>query len=430
MKVTTLAPVVATLCLAGGIEASPLKQKTFLKSMCSSNNSTSAPLTLLTGGYSADFSVLSFDPATNKLSNVTSTRTAGSGPSWASWDANGNIYVTNDSADENANGLSHFRWDQDRRQLSSIDAGKSGLAGTVYISRSRGKGSNCLYAAGYGAKAISSQVLQSQGGRFTSDTVARRSFQGSGPDKARQDQSRPHQVIDSPDGKYIYVPDLGADAVHVFSIDDAASCTLKQLPDVKTSSGDGPRHLTFYLDSKTNITYAYLVTELSGTVRSYKLDTPTGNLTLIERPLNTHYDSSLTSKRAASNDGVQPSEVMVSPDGKFVYVANRHLPHNGNERGDEDAIALFQRDATTGALKGPVASYHSGGRNPRHASMSRDKRGSYIAVANQAEDASPNVGSSVAVLKRNSTDGSLTTVVTWNNVTGAAFAGWWSNSSM
>ncbi|CAO1621175.1 unnamed protein product [Parajaminaea phylloscopi] len=433
---TAFAPLLAAIFLALLVSAVPVRQSSFAASRKSCGSSPSSPssakqMTLLTGAYSGDFSVLSFDTTKNQLTNVTSTRKAGVGPSWATWDGVGNdIYVTDDSASVTSKGLHHFTLDTKRGLLTRVDAGRSGLQGTVHVTRSRAKGSSCFYSAGYGAKAISSQALVSPKGTYALLGPSLRTFSGSGPDKARQDQSRPHQAIDSPDGKYVYVPDLGTDAVHVFQVSDVAKCTLKRLADVKVASGDGPRHMAFYADAATGKTFAYLVTELSGTVRSYKVDTSTGNLTLIGKPLQTYLDPSESRRRrrdtSSANDGVQPSEPIVSPDGRFVYVANRHLPRNGSERGGQDTLALFKRDTKTGQLSGPVASYQSGGRNPRHASISPDKRGSYIAVANQADDGSPAVGNSVAVLKRNATDGSLTTAVVWSNVTGAAFAGWWS----
>lgn len=430
MKLTILTPTIFFFVVTIGLDAAQASKQSFsgvTNSYKQSGAVASDPkLVLLSGAYSGDFSVLSFDPSTNKLSNLTSTRAAGTGPSWATWDASANVYVADDSASVSSASLHHFTWDASRRRLTPLDTGKSGLKGTVQITRSKARGSVCLYAAGYAARAISSQALQSGKATFKSTMPLRQTFSGSGPDKARQDQSRPHQAIDSPDGRFVYAPDLGTDSVHVFSLDDASSCTLTRLPEVKVAPGDGPRHMSFYVDGAHNTTYAYLVTELSGTIRAYKVNSSSGNLELIGSPLNVHLGASSGRRRVTNHkDGVQPSEPMVSPDGRFVYVANRHLPHNGNGPGDEDAIALFERDSRTGFLRGPVASYQSGGRNPRHASLSPDKQGSFIAVANQADDSSPQLGNSLAILKRNATDGSLKMVVAWPNVTGAAFAGWW-----
>lgn len=397
------------------------------------NNCTSDPIRILTGGYNGVFSILSFSPCDNKLTNVTGTTQAGAGPSWATWDQDNpnQIWVTNDGASKDSNGLTYFKWSESSKKLLLQDQGTSGLAGTVSVRRSRLSGSRCLFAAGYGAKAVSSQRLNATGSLITGSnrgstdyapTIV--SFDGSGPNKERQDQSRPHQVIDSPDGSFVYSPDLGADVIHVLAYDgDKSDCKLKKLPKVKTNAGDGPRHMTFVQGS--NATFAYVVTELGGTIRSYSVDTKTGKLTLLNSP------SAALSTRKGIETGpihealIAPSEAMVTPDGKHVYVANRHLPRS---KYDQDLIAHFSRDVNTGVLTGPLAQFSSGGRNPRHASMSAD--GNYIVVANQAEDDDPTKGAGIAVLKRDVETGSLKVVETWANVTGAAYAAWWPGTQL
>lgn len=451
---------------------------------------------LLVGGYSGDLSVLSLDPSSGKLSNLTSTRRGGAGPSWATWDPSNDhdVYVVNDNAAANETNLHRFTWDG--KTLSGVQPGNSRLEGTVHTRYSRqGSKRRCLLSAGYGAKAVSSQALGSDDDlRSTNATadaqlVFKYDFQGSGPNKERQDQSRPHEIIDSPDGKFVYVPDLGADQVHVFKYaesntagarhqdenNDGSECKLQPLPAVKVAPGDGPRHMAFYTASSSSTgtgsnalvstsshpspataannatTYAYLVTELGGTIRSYTYNSTSGALNLIGPAQTTRTGITGNSTELAN---VAPSEPLISPDGRFVYVANRHLPHNSTAKaakpsshkkagtsttaavpsapapnsighgGSDDSIALFTRNLTTGLLTGPIAQYSSGGRNPRHASL--HSNGQWIAVANQGDDDA--TGSGLALLRRNETDGSLSEVMRWGNVSSPAFAGWWGSS--
>jgi len=60
-----------------------------------------------------------------------------------------------------------------------------------------------------------------------------------------------------------------------------------------------------------------------------------------------------------------------------------------------------------GTLTGPTSFYHTGGRNPRHFSISKDVLGSFIAVANQGDDDQGGKGSRLTMLKRDPIGGGL-----------------------
>ncbi|PWN30997.1 3-carboxy-cis,cis-mucoante lactonizing enzyme [Jaminaea rosea] len=468
------------LCLALSGHAQPINVKETLPHHAPFQTATThlSSYLLLTGGYSGDLSVLSIDSTTGNLTNLTSTRQAGAGPSWASWNPSdvSKLYVVNDNAGANATNLHRFTWDG--AKLRDVEPGRSELEGTVHTRYSRRKSAaSCLLSAGYGAKAVSSQALDQQQSLRNAKTSAgvtyKYSFSGKGPNTARQDQSRPHEIIDSPDGKFVYVPDLGADRVHVFRYansttsdavgqngkQDGSQCALEALAPIKTAAGDGPRHMAFFTATDqtgsrnsnakrggraplslhpmgttaaaaaANKTYAYLVTELGGTIRSFTYNSTTGQLSLIGLAQTTRTGIQGNSTELAN---VAPSEPMISPDGRFVYVANRHLPHAAKQSsraatgrgGQDDSIALFSRNLTTGLLTGPLAQYSSGGRNPRHASLHSD--GKWIAVANQGDD--DGTGASLAVLRVNVTSGALEEVQRWDNITSPAFAGWWGSS--
>lgn len=81
-------------------------------------------------------------------------------------------------------------------------------------------------------------------------------------------QPHPHQAVLDPTGKYLLVPDLGLDQIHVYTFD---SNTLKFTPKstVTVPSGYGPRHLTFATRGKK--TFAYLMTEFAITIIGYEV---------------------------------------------------------------------------------------------------------------------------------------------------------------
>lgn len=79
---------------------------------------------------------------------------------------------------------------------------------------------------------------------------------GHGLHKVRQAAPHTHFVHVSPDGKYIFVTDLGLDKIFVYDKD------LKLVSEVSVPSGHGPRHLAFSSDGKI----VYCVNELGSSV--------------------------------------------------------------------------------------------------------------------------------------------------------------------
>lgn len=79
---------------------------------------------------------------------------------------------------------------------------------------------------------------------------------GKGVNQPRQDMPHTHYVSPSPDGKYIFVTDLGLDKIFVYDKN------LSVISTVDMPSGHGPRHLAFHEDGKT----VFCVNELASTV--------------------------------------------------------------------------------------------------------------------------------------------------------------------
>lgn len=82
-----------------------------------------------------------------------------------------------------------------------------------------------------------------------------------------------HQVVLDPTGKFMMAPDLSADLVHVFGLDENGLLTdpIGQMP-LGVNIGSGPRHLAFYRpagDSKK--TYVYLVLEVEVMLHGYEV---------------------------------------------------------------------------------------------------------------------------------------------------------------
>ena len=87
-----------------------------------------------------------------------------------------------------------------------------------------------------------------------------------GPNPSRQDAPHPHQSVLDPTGQFILVPDLGADLVRVFLVDNK-TLRLTAVEPLAAAPGSGPRHVVFLVSGRT--TYMYLIAELANTITVY-----------------------------------------------------------------------------------------------------------------------------------------------------------------
>lgn len=253
-----------------------------------------------------------------------------------------------------------------------------------------------LFVANYDSGSVSALDVD-VAGRVTNQakTIAFHR-EGTGPVADRQSRSFAHQVMLSPDGRFLYVADLGADRVHALSVGKRAS-DLQLVHSMDVRAGSGPRHLAFFESSGT--TTAYLAMELSLEVQAFVQDSSSGKLTALGPPVRAHPDE------AASSATRTLGEIAVSPDGRFVYAS-----HRGDPAGDH--IASFSR-GYDGSID-RIGWFSSGGRTPRHFSISAD--GKLLAVANQDSD-------NVRIQRRDAADGSLRDGATVSGIGPANFAG-------
>ncbi|MFC8520254.1 lactonase family protein [Streptomyces sp. NPDC057257] len=175
--------------------------------------------------------------------------------------------------------------------------------------------------------------------------------EGTGPVRGRQDGSHAHQVLFSPDGRYVLATDLGADAVFVHRLDTRTG-RLRQIAVNRLRPGSGPRHLAFAPDGVR----VWSADELSCTLTCHRYDPATGTLTEASRV-------PATTSRDIVN---QPGGIVASPCGRFVWVTNRGA----------DTVAAFR---ATGTKLQPIGEVPSGGAWPRGLTPAAD----HLLVANQ-----------------------------------------------
>ncbi len=259
--------------------------------------------------------VYQLDTIKGKLSKVTTVKNI-LNPSYLTLSPNGKyVFACTESKTKNAGSVSSFEFNPENKSLTFINSQKSGGENPVYLTaHQNGKwlingnyteGSASVYPISEDGK-IQPMVQNFQ---FTEGSI----------DPERQERSHVHSTVFSPDFRYIFMPDLGADKIRCYKFNDHKNEPLEscKIPFTKTTMGSGPRHFTFH----PNGNFAYCIEELSGTVSAFRYSD--GALESIQR-INTHSEK--------YKENFESSDIHISPDGHFLYASNR---------GIEDNIAIF-----------------------------------------------------------------------------------------
>lgn len=138
-----------------------------------------------------------------------------------------------------------------------------------------------------------------------------------------------HAILTDASNRFVFVPHTGPNAIYQFHF-DAKSGKLRAngAARVATGKNTGPRHLAFH--PKLNI--VYFDNEQGSSVTAYRLDRSTGRL----KPFQTlpTLPKEYTNRNSCAH-------LELSPDGKFLYAANR----------GHDSLAGYAVDSKTGRLK-------------------------------------------------------------------------------
>jgi 6-phosphogluconolactonase len=140
---------------------------------------------------------------------------------------------------------------------------------------------------------------------------------GPATDVVANPQRHAHMMVTDPTGRWVLAVHLGANAVFTYDL-DPKSGRLGLQSELRLHHGAGPRHLAFHPDR----TSAYVVNELDATVTACAYDGHSGRL----RPRET-----VPTTTSGTPADTYPSAVLVSPDGRFVYVANRVVDQHGHD---------------------------------------------------------------------------------------------------
>lgn len=248
---------------------------------------------------------------------------SGTSPSHLAVNATGTrLYSANetDRVGEGKDGtVSAFEVNRIDGSLKLLNTVRSGGAGPTYVSI-HPAGRHVLVANYFGGSVAVLPVLD--GGRLGDPTDVKEVEGKIGPTTAKNappgsfaisghDRTHGHMIQADAAGRFILHADLGLDRIFVWSFDEKKG-TLSPIdpPAVSLPPGDGPRHFHFHPNGK----WLYSVQEEGSTVARFDYDPATGRLTARETI------STLPRGFAGSNFC---SEILVSADGRFVYVGNR-----------------------------------------------------------------------------------------------------------
>jgi 6-phosphogluconolactonase len=190
-----------------------------------------------------------------------------------------------------------------------------------------------------------------------------------GPLVARVDWPNAHCVVATAD--HLYVVSLGADVIAQYALAADGHLTPLDPPTAPAPAGSGPRHMVLSGDGR----HAYVVTEFSGEVLTYRRDPDTGTLTAAGA--RTAY---------ATDRGLRHSRYGADPQAEhLIWGADIHLA-----RGEQLVLASERCASTLAALPvaadgrpGPVTDLVDVVRQPRGFAVSRDGR--YAVVAGEGD---------------------------------------------
>jgi 6-phosphogluconolactonase len=346
--------------------------------------SDSSVFDLLVGTYtgsgkSEGIYVYRFDAGTGATTRLASAQTMNPSYLVVSKDRQ-HVYAVNELPGDNGpatqrGGISAFRFDPRSGQLTFVNSVSSDGNDPAYLAIS--PDGRYLLTANY-------SVASNPGGSFAvfpldgervGPSVLSVHHDG-GPVKGRQDNSHVHSTVFSPDGRYLFAQDLGADKVYSYRYTPDGSRGLFGPTESRytlVKPGSGPRHLIFDQAGK----HAYLTTEMNASVTMYDYDD--GKLTLRQ---------TLPMTAPGFKGKIGGGAIHLSPDGRFLYATNR---------GDANEIVRYAVNPSDGHLK-LLGRTSTLGKTPREFAI--DPTGRWLIVGNQNSD-------SVYFFRRNLDTGEL-----------------------
>jgi 6-phosphogluconolactonase len=153
-----------------------------------------------------------------------------------------------------------------------------------------------------------------------------------------------HSIRTDESNKFAFVCTLGSDEIFQFTFDSKTGHLASNTPAVfLTKPALGPRHFITSSDNK----FVYVLSELTGTVTTFSLNSDTGLLTEVSSASGLPPESKLVpgaprgpvGTRNTDND-IWAADLHLTPNGKFLYMTER----------TSNSLATFSVDGASGKL--------------------------------------------------------------------------------
>jgi 6-phosphogluconolactonase len=334
------------------------------------------PILAYVGSYTPNgqgIYLFSMDPSTGTLTQVKVAAVVPS-PSWLAIHPNGKyLYAVNEISNFNgttSGSVSSFSINRATGDLTFLNVVSSQGGGPAHLSVD--PLGSYVFVANYGGGSIAVLPINLDGS-LGNATDVHLDVGSVGPTQATNappgsfaisGHDAPHAHMIQPDaaGNFVLHIDLGQDRIYSWLLSRATGKLTPNSPAfVSVPPGDGPRHFAFH----PNGLWLYSLQEEASTLLFYTY-TP-ANGALVEQQMLSTLPPEFTGTDFTS-------EVRVSPDGEFVYAANRL----------HDTIGIFRVDRQTGQLT-RVGQASTLGDYPR--SFTIDPSGRYLFSCNQRSDA-------------------------------------------
>ncbi len=247
--------------------------------------------------------------------------------------------------------ITSFKWDENNVVLEAINSNDAYGSSPAHITLNHAN--DQLAISHYKSGNITALPFNQKGELQDMATV--RQHQGQGAVAERQEKPHAHFAGYGKDDKHLFVCDLGIDQIMAYSIDSTGQLG-EGYAAITMEPGDGPRHMTFHPTKN----YAFLLNELSGTVVSMKYLIDEGKFEQIDKK------STLPDDFTAYN---LSADIHTTRNGQFLYVSNRgHNSIAGFQVGNEGDLTF-------------ISHTHVEGDWPRNFAISPDDR--FLLVANR-----------------------------------------------
>ncbi|KAJ5552775.1 hypothetical protein N7494_002153 [Penicillium frequentans] len=273
----------------------------------------------------------------HQLSKLAESTECGDSPSWLMLDRDNSVlYCLNEAIGSSNGSITSFKTHQDG-SLPVIErlVTPGGLVMSAMYSAPAVRDHDFFAVAHYETSTITTYSVDRARGHFQHLQTFTYTMCSPGPNAARQDAPHPHGVIVDPTGRFVLIPDLGADLVRIFHIHPETG-HLEPIEPFVATPGSGPRHGIFWTpkasENTTPEVYFYLVHELSNTLSGWRVSYTDDGISF-----SRVFEGSTFGNYTAPA-GSKVAEIIVSPENNHLVISNRLDNTFGP---NNDSIAIF-----------------------------------------------------------------------------------------